>query len=209
MRIFSTLFVLLVVLATLVVLFVFSGTYNVAAVEPDSAVVSWLLATIRDQSVAKRSKEITPPPLTDPKLAQAGLREYHSMCFGCHAAPGHELSEIAQGLNPKPPKLDAEDVQAGSDAELYWVVKNGLRMTGMPAFGPTHEDKELWSIVAFLRRLPKLKPQEYDAMVEAAGLQKGEEEHEHHHAHEHGLGEEEEGTQPPPEHEHGPNEAEE
>jgi len=130
------------------------------------------------------------------------------MCFGCHGAPGHELSEIAQGLNPKPPKLDAEDVQAGSDAELYWVVKNGLRMTGMPAFGPTHEDKELWSIVAFLRRLPKLKPQEYDAMVEAAGLQKGEEEHEHHHAHEPGLGEEEEGTQPPHEHEHGPNEVE-
>jgi hypothetical protein len=82
-------------------------------------------------------------------------------------------------------------------------------MTGMPAFGPTHEEKELWSIVAFLRRLPKLKPQEYDAMVEAAGLQKGEGEHEHHHAHEHGLGEEEESeeeAQPPHEHEHGSNE---
>src|SRR5919198_3482481 len=121
MRLFSPLFVLLVVLATLMTLFVFSGTYNVAAVEPDSPVVGWLLATMRDQSVAKRSKEITPPPLTDPKLAQAGFREYHSMCFGCHGAPGHDLSEIGQGLNPKPPKLEAEGLQALSDAELYWV----------------------------------------------------------------------------------------
>src|SRR5437870_13916842 len=121
MRIFSPLFVLLVVLATLVVLFVFSGIYNVAAVEPDPAVVSWLLATMRDQSVAKRTKEITPPPLTAPKLAQAGVRESHSMCFGCHAAPGNELSDIAQGPNTTPPKPDPETDAAITDAEQQTV----------------------------------------------------------------------------------------
>ncbi len=198
---FSTLFVLLVLIA-LAVLFLFSGFYNVAAVQPHSPFTRWLLATLRDQSVAKHSQIIQPPSLTDPQLAQAGFHEYHAMCFSCHNAPGDELSELAQGLNPPPPKLDADEVQVRSDAELYWIIQNGIRMTGMPAFGPTHKEETLWSIVAFLRRLPNLTPQEYKAMVEATSLQEGTGEHahshaparrpnqeaeeeEHHHAHEH------------------------
>ncbi|HEV8713682.1 MAG TPA: cytochrome c [Candidatus Binatia bacterium] len=220
--IFGALLILfiLVVLATL---FLFSGLYNVAAVQPHSAVANWLLATIRDQSIAKHSQTIRPPSLSDPQLMQAGFREYHAMCFTCHSAPGHELTEIGQGLNPPPPKLDADEIQAYSDAELYWIVKNGVRMTGMPAFGPTHEEKELWSIVAFVRRLSKLRPEEYNAMVETAGLGAGGEPAHHHehghgpaegaegpHAHEHELGTEtEEGTHHHThEHGHGPGEAE-
>lgn len=216
-----TIFGALFVLVVLAVLFLFSGFYNVAAVQPHSPATRWLLATIRDQSVARHSQTIQPPSLSDSQLVQAGFREYHAMCFGCHSAPGHELSEIAQGLNPPPPKLDADEIQAYSDAELYWVVKNGVRMTGMPAFGPTHEEKELWSIVAFLRQLPGTTPQEYKAMVEAAGLGESGEPAQHHehghgpaegaegqhaHEHEHELGTEmEEGTHHhhTPEHEHG------
>jgi len=197
--IFRSLFVLLV-LVVLATLFFFSGLYDVAAVRPHSSATSWLLATIRDRSVARHSRTIQPPALSDAQLAQAGFREYHEMCFGCHSAPGHELSEDAKGLNPAPPKLDADEIQADSDAELYWVGKNGARMTGMPAFGPTHEDKELGSIVAFVRRLPKLRPEEYNAMVETAGL--GESgEPAHHHEHGHGPAEGAEGQQA---HEHEP-----
>jgi mono/diheme cytochrome c family protein len=190
MRIIATFLVLFLAFVVLVVLFVVSGTYNVAAVEPHSAVVSQLFATLRDQSIAKHSQDIQPPPLTDPALVQSGLREYHSMCFSCHGAPGHKPSEIGRGLNPKPPQLDAEEIQRRSDAEFYWIIKNGLRMTGMPAFGPTHEEKELWSIVAFLRQLPEIDAKAYDAMVEAAGLQGGGQMH----AHVHGHGNEEEKT---------------
>jgi mono/diheme cytochrome c family protein len=199
---FSTLLVLLILIA-LAVLFLFSGLYNVAAVQPHSPFIHWLLATMRDQSVAKHSQTIQSPSLSDPQLAQAGFREYHAMCFSCHSAPGDELSELAQGLNPPPPKLDAEEVQVRSDAELYWIIKNGIRMTGMPAFGPTHKEETLWSIVAFLRRLPNLTPQEYKAMVEAAGLQEGAGEQAHSHAPaRRPTQEEEERHQRPHEHEH-------
>jgi mono/diheme cytochrome c family protein len=93
---FSTLLVFLVLIA-LAVLFIFSGTYNVAAVARHSTLVNWLLATARDQSIAKHSQGIQPPPLTDPQLVQAGFREYHAMCFSCHSAPGHELSRLPRG----------------------------------------------------------------------------------------------------------------
>lgn len=172
MRTSLTLLVFVAVLVVAAGLFIWSGAFNIAATKPHYVVTRWLLATVREQSIAAHSEKIEPPPLTDSNLVQAGFRYYHAMCVMCHGAPGRDPSEIRQGLNPPPPKLDAEELQARySDAQLYWIVKNGIRMTGMPAFGPTHTEEELWSIVAFLRRLPKVKPAEYGAMVEAAGLQ--------------------------------------
>ena len=158
MRVFFGAFLVLLIF---IVLWMISGTYNVAAVEPHSEAMNWLLATVRDRSVANHSQQIHPPSLQDQALVQAGLQEYHSMCFTCHAAPGHEASAIGKGLNPKPPKLEARGTQARSDAELYWIIKNGIRMTGMPAFGPTHNEKELWAIVAFIRRLPEMQAEDY------------------------------------------------
>lgn len=73
-----------------------------------------------------------------------------------------------------------------SDAELYWIIKHGIKMTGMPAFGLTHSDEDLWAIVAFLRELPQVKAQEYEAMVEAAGIQNGAGGHDHQHGTAHG-----------------------
>lgn len=181
MRAFFRAIFILLLLVILAALFIFSGRYNIAAVEPHSTAERWLFATVRDQSVTSHSQVIQPPSsLTDPARIQAGFHEYQEMCFTCHGAPGRKPSEIGQGLNPEPPKLDAEAVQARSDAQLFWIVKNGLRMTGMPAFGPTHDEETLWSIVAFLRKLPEIKPQEYSAMVETAGLQ---EEAGHGHSH--------------------------
>ena len=105
------------------------------------------------------------------------------MCVTCHGAPGREPSEIGQGLNPKPPKLDTAEVQAYSDAELYWIIAHGIRMTGMPAFGPTHEERTLWSLVAFLRKLPGMNAQQYAAMVEATSDHHPTETHTHTHSH--------------------------
>ena len=91
------------------------------------------------------------------------------MCVTCHGSPGTPASEIGQGLSPYPPELANETLEA-SDAELFWVIKNGIRMTGMPAFGLTHEDEDLWAVVAFLKTLPRLSQQEYQAMAEKAGI---------------------------------------
>jgi len=177
-----TLLIVFVVVIALIFLSVWSGFYNIAASAPHYDMVRGFLTTVRDQSIAAQSEPIVPPPLTDPSLEQVGFRHYHSMCSMCHGAPGREPSEIAQGLNPAPPDLDTAALQTRySDAELYWIIKNGIRMTGMPAFGLTHAEQDLWAVVAFVRKLPQIKAQHYTAMVEAAGLQEGTTAPEHQH----------------------------
>jgi mono/diheme cytochrome c family protein len=174
MRILLTLAAILVIVIVLVFFSAWSGFYSVAANAPHYGIVREFLATVRDQSIAAQSKPIMPPPLTDPTLEQVGFRHYHSMCVMCHGAPGRKPSELAQGLNPAPPALDAAALHIRySDAELFWIIKNGIRMTGMPAFGPTHTPEDLWAIVAFMRKLPRIQAQQYTAMEEAAGFQDG------------------------------------
>jgi mono/diheme cytochrome c family protein len=149
-------------------LLAWSGLYNIAAAEPHFSSTIWLLATVRDRSVLVHSQGINAPNLSDPQFFQTGFRSYHDMCRTCHGAPGEEPSAVRKGLNPQPPTLDSQRVQGRSDAALYWIVKNGIRMTGMPAFGKTHAEEELWAIVSFVRRLPRMKPEEYRALIEVA-----------------------------------------
>ena len=155
-------------------LFVYLGWYNVAASAPHWKITTWFLEEVRERSVSHYSKGIQAPSLKDPKWIKAGFNEYHAMCQLCHGAPGSSLSELAKGLNPKPPDLALQEVQRRSNAELHWVVKNGIKMTGMPAFGPTHDEEELWSMVSFVRRLPGLHKNEYEVMIKEAGRHKEE-----------------------------------
>lgn len=157
--------------------FVWSGFYNIAANVPHWQITRWFLEEVRERSVAAHSKGVIVPALNDPKLADAGFRHYHAMCRLCHNAPGYPRTEISQGLYPPPPDFTAKETVLPSGAEIYWMVRNGIKMTGMPAFGPTHTEEELWGIVAFVKRVPNLKPEEYRAMERAARLQKGEEHH--------------------------------
>ena len=113
-----------------------------------------------------------PPSLDDPERIREGLHHYHEMCVFCHGAPGVDRSEVGQGLNPKPPKLASGRRLTDDGArEAFWVVKNGIRMTGMPAFGPTHSDEKLWDVVAFLRRMQTMSPADYQAMVRSEGME--------------------------------------
>jgi mono/diheme cytochrome c family protein len=92
------------------------------------------------------------------------MAHYKEMCVFCHGAPGVDASEAGEGLNPPAPDLTLAKIQKRSDGELFWILQNGIRMTGMPGFGPTHKDEELWKIVAFLRHLPELTPDEEKAL---------------------------------------------
>src|SRR3546814_3659258 len=98
-------------------------------------------------------------------MVQKGGRYFQKGCQTCHGAPGVARSEIGQGLRPSPPDL-SEHARNWSPAELFWIVKNGLKMTGMPAWRPTHSDEDLWAIVAFLMKLPQLSAEEYRAIVQ-------------------------------------------
>lgn len=156
-------FTILVIVGFLI--FIYMGRYNVAATEPHTKVTEFILHIATERSIKYHATGITAPRLDDESMVKTGFHHYHEMCVGCHGAPGVKPYEAAEGLYPEPPELE-DEIDEMTSEELYWITKNGIKMTGMPAFGPTHGEEELWSIVAFLRQLPDLTPEEYKAMVE-------------------------------------------
>lgn len=180
----------LAVLVGAFLLFVYSGEYNVAATQPHYAPVRWALNTVMVNSVRDHAEHVAVPSLEDSALIRRGFSHFEQMCVMCHGAPGVPRGAVGKGLLPVPPEL-AEVVPRWSLAELFWIVKHGIKMTGMPAWGVTHEDEKLWAIVAFLRMLPETSPAEYQALKQAWGGGGG---HEHGggsgqtHGHEHGGG---------------------
>jgi mono/diheme cytochrome c family protein len=183
MRILGILIAIVILLIAASLFFIYSGVYNVAATKPHTKPVEWVLNLTLAKSVSRHAEEIVVPPLSDSSIVETGFIHYKEMCVTCHGAPGINPSEIGKGLNPEPPDL-VEQLKHGGwkPKELFWITKNGIKMTGMPAFGPTHSDEEIWAIVAFLERLPDLSPEEYRAMDEATK----DKQHEHGHSHEHG-----------------------
>jgi|HubBroStandDraft_3_1064219.scaffolds.fasta_scaffold18338_2 mono/diheme cytochrome c family protein len=171
MRSIRILVVLVVLLAAAGALFAYSGIYNVAASQPEPAWRAHLFELIKDRSIDHRvaAAPVTPPPLTDPRLVRTGLVHFSEMCVVCHGAPGVPKSEIGMGLNPDAPDLSREGEEQPPE-RLFWVLKNGIKMTGMPAFGLTHSDAEIWAMVAFLKQLPKLDAARYDALRKEAGI---------------------------------------
>jgi len=145
-----------------------AGLFEVAASVPPKALETRAARFTLDRSVARRAPKTANPVRTDPEVRREGLAHYKAMCLVCHGAPGVESSEIAEGLNPPAPDLTLGRVQKRTDGELFWIVQNGIRMTGMPAFGTTHQDEEIWKIVAFVRRLPALSPDEEKELKAAA-----------------------------------------
>ncbi|HRC84539.1 MAG TPA: cytochrome c [Thermoanaerobaculia bacterium] len=162
------LFLLLLVLAAAGAGLVYSGVYNVAANAKPTAAEQWLLETVRDHSIARRAKAIAVPPLGAPEQIRQGFELYRALCRGCHGGAGGWPEEPAMGLHPVPPGLGQERVQKLSDAELFWVIQNGIRFTGMPSFGAMHEDADLWALVAFTRQLPKLSDEDFERLAREA-----------------------------------------
>ncbi len=140
------------------------GGYNVAATERHSPMMASLLHGAMRESVRQRAAGIEVPAPVDEERLSEGFIHFNAMCIECHGGPGIEPGESGQGLEPRPPSL-ARAAQRWSAAELFWIVKHGVRMTGMPAFGPTHSDEQLWDIVAVLQQLPHLDAQSYRARV--------------------------------------------
>lgn len=179
MKIFLTLLAVLAVAAGALLVVAYGGFVDVSATGAHSQPVEWFLHTTKESAVHAAIEDLEVPPLDDPAKLRSGLVHYHSMCVVCHGAPGIEPGEIAQGLNPMPPELDAHDGGEERAKETFWVVKNGIRMTGMPAFGPTHSDESMWAITALVQRLPDLSAEEYAQMVANAGLELESGGHEH------------------------------
>lgn len=150
--------------------YAWSGMYDVSASASHSGFVDWLLSTTLHASIERRASEIEVPDLEDEALTLAGINDFNSMCAGCHGAPGKNPEAIGQGLNPPAPDLAEEAVEL-TPAELFWITKNGIRMTGMPAWGVTHDDDAIWPVVAFMTKLPGLDESAYQELLAAAAGQ--------------------------------------
>lgn len=149
--------------------FVYSGVYDVAATKPHSRAERWLLRTLMERSVNARVDEVPAPPAESDELLATGFHHYDEMCVVCHGAPGVERSEIGEGIEPEPPDL-AETAGDRTLPEIFWITSQGIKMAGMPAFGPTHSEEEIWGISMFTRRLPEIDAAEYARLRrEAAG----------------------------------------
>ncbi|ACE99650.1 hypothetical protein IP86_17430 [Rhodopseudomonas sp. AAP120] len=141
---------------------IYTGRYDVAAGSGMHPLFAWALHTTMENSVRARAAAIASPPDL-PALATQGFQDFDEMCAQCHGAPGKEAGEIGNGLSPKPPPLK-DAAKRWSAPEIFWIVKNGVHMTGMPAFGPTHDDERIWAVVAFVRSLPTLTAEQYEAL---------------------------------------------
>lgn len=164
MKVLVRLVVVIVVIAAAGLIFLYSGTYNVSAMVPHNRVTLWIINTLKDNSIEHRSDKITVPDnLNDSSLVRIGFVHYREMCQGCHGAPGIKPSEIGQGLYPHPPNL-AHSAKEMPASELFWITKNGIKLTGMPSFGKTHSDDKIWAIVAFMEKLPYMTSDQYNEM---------------------------------------------
>jgi cytochrome c553 len=141
-------------------LFAWSGLFNVAASSGHWAFTEWFLHWTMRNSVRTHALGIDPPPLDDPALVHRGAGHYASGCAPCHAAPGHAHSPVAREMTPMPPIL-VKQIPKWNRAQLFWIVKHGVKYTGMPAWVAQQREDEVWAMVAFLERLPELTPAAY------------------------------------------------
>ena len=145
--------------------FAFSGTYEVGADVPHWKVTRDAIGLVRENAIDKRIADIKPPPLDDPALVKLGAQHYSEMCVECHLAPGVTGSELREGLYPRPPNLTRF---SPDPAEAFWIIKHGLKMTAMPAWGLTHDDHTIWAMVAYLQKQPKMSAEEFKALAAGA-----------------------------------------
>jgi mono/diheme cytochrome c family protein len=165
-RVLLTVISVLVALVAVAAVVVATGVYNVAADEPHTSFVFRVLESARERSIAVRADEIEVPPLEDPAMVRRGAGNYDAMCVGCHLAPAKGDSELRAGLYPIPPDLTKHAHL--EPAETFWVIKHGIKSTGMPAWGKSMNDPYIWDLVAFVRALPSLSAEQYAAEVEAS-----------------------------------------
>ena len=149
--------VLIVVLSGLVVIFAFTQ-FDLSALQEPGQVETFLATQAKRILIYKNSRSGIPLP---PKDLQASLEQgetlYGTDCAMCHGADGHTLTDNGRWMYPRASDLTSPSVQQYSDPELFWIVKNGIRFSGMPGFGKVESDEHIWDLVRYLRTLPGKK----------------------------------------------------
>ena len=145
-------------------LFVESGLYNIGADDHHTKPVLALIAQLRDRSIESRLSSIRPQLAATPAMIKAGAMHYASLCAGCHLAPAVTKSDLRVGLYPHPPNLAQEEMQESRRA--FWIIKHGIKMSAMPAWGKTLDDAAIWDVVAFVRKMPGMTEEDYRQLLQ-------------------------------------------
>lgn len=160
-----------------------SGAYNMAATEKHWAITEKMITWVRESSIKARAEELEVPTFKEADVLAKGFNHYNAMCTGCHLAPGKQPTELAVGLYPQAPVFHGR-VPVSEEDKLYlskkyfWVIKNGIKMTAMPAWGLTHDDEAIWAMAAFIQKLPGMTAEQYAALADSHG-----DGHDHQHDH--------------------------
>ena len=172
-------FITLLIVGAIGAAILFTGRFPVAASTTDGTALRWALMEAREHGVQRSAAGLVAPSFTTADIRE-GASHFKGMCQSCHGGPGAEPEEFAGGMNPHPPNL-ARATGDLSVEQVFWIAKNGLRMTGMPAFGKTDDDEELWKVAAFVKQMSKISPSEYASLPNAHEAEEHEGAQGHHH----------------------------
>lgn len=166
-------FIILSLAALLVIIFALSsGVYNMDASEKHWTITEKIITWVRENSTGARAKDLVVPIIDEADILMIGADHYNAMCTICHLAPGKEPTELAVGLYPQAPlfykKAPVTDTEENLrlTKEYFWVIKNGIKMTAMPAWGLTHNDESIWAMAAFVLKLHGMTTEQYEALIE-------------------------------------------
>lgn len=162
------------------VIIVAGGLYPVAASAGYPPGVRWVLDKAMHNGVTSGAENLQPPKLSRAEMLEGGSH-FKGMCQQCHGGPGVKPEQFATVMDPDPPEI-SHAAEEWSRAEIFWIAKHGIKMTGMPAFGQYEGDGELWKIAAFVEQMPNISASEYASLPDA-------------HAHEHSGGQVQEESQ--------------
>ncbi len=165
-----------------------TGVYNIAATEKHWLITEKLIEWMRNNSITARADALEVPNMQETEYLTIGAAHYDAMCTICHLSPGDEPIELALGLYPQAPVFyqrqlltDAHAIETQAKA-YFWVIKNGLKMTAMPAWGLTHDDETIWAMTFFVQQLGGMSADQYRDLISTHGNNDG---HEHKHGHDH------------------------
>lgn len=162
-------------LVALILIFVAlgSGAYNIAATEKHWAITEKMIAWVRESSIKARAEELEVPAFEEADMLAKGFKHYNDMCTECHLSPGKQPTELARGLYPQAPIFHERALVINEEDKLFllkkyfWVIKHGIKMTAMPAWGHTHDDESIWAMASFVHKLHGMTAEQYAALVDS------------------------------------------
>ncbi len=148
-------------------LIIWFGLFNISARVEHWDITSNFIEFVRERSIRSNAEAVTVPDLSDKTRVARGAANYAAMCAQCHLAPGFSSSELHEGLYPQPPVLSKPDKHEREPIETFWIIKNGLKMTAMPAWGIYNSDEQIWDLIALIEALKDMSSDEYQKLVAA------------------------------------------